>query len=371
MRYILFFSFIFSFFYGYTQNDTTAIDRYGDKYTKNDSSINKQYEEISNLEKGKKQFKFDIKQLKSKKDSLQSELTKIKGNINKKIILEQEIVEIEKKITAIEKGIAMIDAEIDSLKGKKKAIYSDVDEPEDTQKYDWLYRNDRFKAHWTGIDLGLNNYLNSDYEIINLSSKDAFMQLTPLKSWSIAINFVQKSFQLTSNSGFFTGAGIEWNNYHFENNITLFEDSTGVISDKQIIENQDSEIDFMQNSLNLIYLNVPLFYEFNIPLKKSKKPFLISVGVIGNLRIASKTKQLYDNKKDKKSGDFNLSPVGCEASLRIGYRAVKLFANYNLTAMFKQGEGPELYPFCIGVSLLNAKFWERNFDNCLDFDNCF
>jgi len=99
-----------------------------------------------------------------------------------------------------------------------------------------------------------------------------------------------------------------------------------------------------------------LLLEFQIPVSGHKR-IHISGGVIGGLKIGSHTKVLYkadgSKQKDKINDDFNLSPLRYGVTARIGYRALKLFATYNMTQMFETGQGPELYPVSIGLILAN------------------
>ena len=59
-----------------------------------------------------------------------------------------------------------------------------------------------------------------------------------------------------------------------------------------------------------------------------------------------------DDFKVKAKNDFQVSPYKLEAMLRVGYGKVNLFATYQITELFEEGHGPELYPFTAGVTLV-------------------
>jgi hypothetical protein len=105
------------------------------------------------------------------------------------------------------------------------------------------------------------------------------------------------------------------------------------------------------------YLTVPLLLEFQVPAGRRNKRLFISGGVIGGLKIGSHTKVVYkedgNRKKDKNRGDFNLSPLRYCVTARIGYRALKVFANFYLTPLFQEDTGRELYPFSVGLVFIN------------------
>jgi hypothetical protein len=54
----------------------------------------------------------------------------------------------------------------------------------------------------------------------------------------------------------------------------------------------------------------------------------------------------------KVSDDFNLNPIRLDATASIGYGIINLFASYSLTPLFKDKEGPKMYPVTGGIYLL-------------------
>ena len=96
--------------------------------------------------------------------------------------------------------------------------------------------------------------------------------------------------------------------------------------------------------------------EFQVPA--GGKKFFISGGVIGGVKLASKTKVIYfengDKKKDKAKDDFNISALRYGFTARIGYKKLNLYGNYYPMALFEDGGGlvggDNLYPFSIGLS---------------------
>jgi hypothetical protein len=38
--------------------------------------------------------------------------------------------------------------------------------------------------------------------------------------------------------------------------------------------------------------------------------------------------------------------------VRIGYGNLDLYASYALTSMFQKNEGPQLYPFSVGITII-------------------
>jgi hypothetical protein len=107
--------------------------------------------------------------------------------------------------------------------------------------------------------------------------------------------------------------------------------------------------------LKASYVTVPLLLQFNTS-KIHNKSFHIAVGAQVAVKLGSRTKQVYavdgDKKRDIYKSSYNLNPFQYGLTARVGYGKVNVFANYNLSEVFKSGKGPELYPFQIGVTLM-------------------
>ncbi len=234
--------------------------------------------------------------------------------------------------------------------GKKKFIIIDDDnnnqiffENEDFDK------PHKFKGHFSGVDIGINNYFTSDFST-SLPANEEYMNLNTGKSWGININFLQQNIGLVNNNiGLVTGLGLEFNNYRFDNNqLVLSGDSTVLYAYTETQRNYE------KNKLVTTYLTVPIMMEFQVPVGEKKKPVYLSVGATGSVKLGSHIK-LKDNSghKEKNRDDYNLSPLRYGLTARIGYRCLNFFANYSLQPMFEKDKGPELYPFTIGISLVD------------------
>jgi len=210
-----------------------------------------------------------------------------------------------------------------------------------------------FNGHWKGLELGMNNYLTSDYSLA-LPAEAQFMELNTGKSWCVNLNMLQYDIGFgTDKVGLVTGMGLEFNNYRFDGENSIVKDP---VTNEIVSLNYGATTYIEKTKLTTSYLTVPLLLELQIPVSGHKR-IHISGGIIGGLKIGSHTKVLYkadgNKQKDKISDDFNLSPLRYGLTARIGYRALKIFATYNLTPLFETGQGPELYPVSIGFILAN------------------
>jgi len=205
----------------------------------------------------------------------------------------------------------------------------------------------KFKGHWEGIEFGFNAFDKPNYSIYSGADKD-FMSLNQGKSLEFDFNFYELNIGLCKNYvGLVSGMGLSFNNYRFENPYTL---KKGQLMTEPVSLNPDN---LSKTKLAITYLNVPLLLEFQIPVNHNEGRLFVNGGIIGGVKIGSHTKVKYGDKKDKDRSGFNLNSFKYEATARVGYKDICLFANYSLTPLFQSGKGPELTPFTIGISFLN------------------
>lgn len=208
----------------------------------------------------------------------------------------------------------------------------------------------KFKGHWAGFELGVNGYVDKDFNI-NVPDEYSYLDLKYEKSIDVNINFFEQNINLINNKfGLVTGLGLRWNNYRFSDNVILSPDSAGIYG------YYDDTRNWKKSKLVVNYLTLPLFFEYQTNRFSKKNSFHIAAGVVAGWRYATHTKQLYfDNgrHKPKQRDDFHLRPFRYDATVRIGWGVINLYATYSMNELFKEGRGPELYPFAVGITFLN------------------
>ncbi len=255
--------------------------------------------------------------------------------------------------------------------GKKRILIiekngsTSIEIPKDDSRYSldsnedgdftFTYRSQSdFTGHWSGLEWGFNGFMTPNHST-NMTGDNKFLELRQGRSWNINLNFLQYSLGFGSDKvGLVTGLGLEFNDYHFRNPITLKVVDGSTVEDNSY--HLDPNINVTKTKLSTIHLTAPLLMEFQIPTGSDEHRIFFSAGVIGGVRIKSHTKIVYDGEskgKDKGKDDFNLSAFRYGFTTRVGYRGLKLFANYYPTPLFEDGKGPEVYPFSVGLVLLS------------------
>lgn len=216
------------------------------------------------------------------------------------------------------------------------------------------YRDNQFIGHWWGVELGVNGFADRNYSLYPAEDRD-FLSTAWFKSNTLHLNLLQHSIGLQSQRntiGIVTGLGLNLQRYSLDNKTSIQLDEKGKVQPLHL------EFDSNQKSiLSIVYLEVPLMAEFQVPFKNNFNRLYCSFGISVGRRLASQTKIKYKEadrtEKLKSPGDYAMRDFKFAGALRIGYSWVNLFATYDLTPLFEDERGPVLYPFSAGIKLIS------------------
>ena len=231
--------------------------------------------------------------------------------------------------------------------GNKKFIVIDDEELkfEDIKKEKKKKHN--FDAHWSGFGLATNWYVDKDFDF-DSPEYHKYLELNRSKSIGVDLDLWDKDFNLWNEKfGFSTGIGFSFQNYRFEDTRVLLGNDRDTIYGYI----KDSSLNADKSKLNLSFLTLPLIFEYQTPL--GDEEVFIGAGAVGGLRIGSKTKIKYSSGSDiKEHKSFHTNPIYYGAVGYIGWGSISLYGRYGLSTLFEKDEGPELYPFSIGLKLI-------------------
>lgn len=261
----------------------------------------------------------------------------------------------------------------DSVKVKvgNRVIIIDEDGDIKTRRY----KENKFNGHWAGFDIGFNGYVTPDLNM-NFPKEEEYLDLRMEKSVVVNLNFFEQNIPLAKNQkwGMITGLGLTFNNYRFMRPTRLSMDSSALVGFL------DQDISIRKSKLTAMYLTLPVLFEFQTAPIYHKNGFHINVGVVIGARLSSHTKTYYNelntefnvtqynpetgqyevaytsvspnDPKEHHYGDWFLQPFKFDATARIGWNFLNFWANYSLNQMFREGKGPELYPWSAGITLV-------------------
>ncbi|MBI3510595.1 MAG: DUF2807 domain-containing protein [Bacteroidetes bacterium] len=208
---------------------------------------------------------------------------------------------------------------------------------------------DKDFKYWQGIDLGVDGYLTSANKL-ELPTGLEYMNLNYAKSYVFGWNLMQKNIHIYRNNvNLGTGLGLTWYHYNFRGSYSLVPNSsyTTAISDS---------LHYLKNRLNMCYVNVPLFLEFNTNNNDASRSFHFGAGMdFGYNIFNNKLKQKYElgghDYKREQRDDYNVNPFRYDIIARVGYGKFTIFGSYALSPLFEKSKGPVVYPFSAGIAL--------------------
>lgn len=269
-------------------------------------------------------------------------------------------------------GIVVTEGD-DSIKVKvgNRVIIIDDDGNVKTRHNKWP----KFNGHWAGVDIGFNGFVTPDFNM-NFPKEYEYLDLRMEKSIAVNLNFFEQNIPLAKNQkwGIITGLGLTFNDYRFQRPTRLSMDSSAL---EGYLYN---DISIRKSKLSMYYLTLPVLFEFQTAPAYHKDGFHINLGVLVSAKLSSHTKVYYNelnsdftlteynpetgqyenvftgvspnDPKEHHYGDWFLQPFKFEATARIGWNFLNFWANYSLNTLFREGKGPELYPWSAGITLL-------------------
>lgn len=206
-----------------------------------------------------------------------------------------------------------------------------------------------FTGHWTGFRLGFMNFAN-------LAPETEAADLNMKHSLCMQFNLMKREINLSkkNNLGIVTGIGLEYQRFRFLDGNTTFHKTDGQTLPTEVKILYPDAREIRKSSFKNLYLTVPVLFEVQTPqsLVRPKRMFF-SCGIIGGIRMHTKTKIVYQNDqsetaKKKEKGNFNMVPVKADAVAQIGFRNVSLWGSYTLTHLFRNSRIPNLHVYTVG-----------------------
>ena len=219
---------------------------------------------------------------------------------------------------------------------------SKADGPKDRRP---VKKNLLFDANWNGFEAGLNMLFNTPADVVNTNNGAQGMEIRPLRSWYFGFNIadVGVAFDRRHRVGLFTGVGLGWNNFSWNNNIKIEYNPDNVVYTLVPIE---SEQVVKNSKYGALFLQMPLMLEV-----RPTRSMYIDAGVTGGLRIAQWNRvKLEDGTQSKRYYGASINQFKLDASLRVGGENIGFCANYALLPIFDMSNA-KVRPINFGFSI--------------------
>lgn len=225
----------------------------------------------------------------------------------------------------------------------------------------------------TAISKRQVNKTKKDWSKLNLSNRsdDHFMLQFGADTWTgtndsvspkgfsrffNAYVMLDKPFRSNPKFSVGLGAGIGSSNIFFQNTYVDITSLTGKLPFRRV----DTTNHFKKFKLTTIYVEAPIELRFCSNPEETSTAIKAALGVkIGTmLKAYTKGKSLVDkngNKVnefvEKQSSKRFFNGTRLSATARIGYGIFSLYGSYQITALLKDGAGPDVRPYSIGISI--------------------
>lgn len=213
------------------------------------------------------------------------------------------------------------------------------------KSYNKTYNGLLFDAHWNGFQTGLNMLFGMPIDGMNPNNGAQGLELRPLRSWYFGFNIadVGIAFNKRHTVGVFTGVGIGWNNFSWNNKVTVEYDPDQKVYKQVPI---DTEQIVKNTKHGVLYLEMPLMIEV-----RPTRRMYIEAGVTGGLRIAQWNRvKLADGTQNKHYYSSPINRFKLDASLRVGTNDIGFFASYGLLPVFNMTNA-KVHPLSFGFSI--------------------
>lgn len=208
-----------------------------------------------------------------------------------------------------------------------------------------------------------------DFKKIDLSKRtaDHLMMQFGMANWADKGSLNVRGYNKTFNAYFLfdfpfksdprisvaIGPGIGSDNIYFKETIIDIKSKTGVVFTKD-----NTTIKYKKNKLSTSYLEVPLEMRFSTKPGDMNKGLKLALGIKVGTLLDAKVKSKVDLDQNQVGGYiqkirdkkyFNSTRFALIG--RAGFGNISIFGSYTVTDFFKQGFGPNVHPYSIGLCL--------------------
>ena len=209
----------------------------------------------------------------------------------------------------------------------------------------------KYDAHWAGFDIGMGTLLNDNQSLY------PYWNATQINLSTYAFNLFEYKLPLAKQFlGLTTGLGFNVNSIamnQYDPVHTTGVNSSGAGPDT-VFAVINNTFEYRRNNLNFVTFTVPLLIEV-CSKKETKNSFYLDLGAVGYFNFGRSWETAGklsngDRFQHQVNGRFQMARLGAYATVRTGFDHYGLFANYNLTPLFKKEATGLVYPLTFGVT---------------------
>jgi hypothetical protein len=210
----------------------------------------------------------------------------------------------------------------------------------------------------------------SDIDLSNRSN-DHFLIQFGMDGWATNVDSVEpsgfsrhfnayfmldKPFKTNPHLSVGLGAGISSSNIFFSNKMVDLKSTAARLP----FTNVESSDHFKKFKLTTVYAEAPVELRYNSDPENSNKSFKVALGAkIGTMINAHTKGKTLQNASNQTIGDYTskinskkfFNTTRLSAMARVGFGIVSIHGAYQITSLLKDGVGPEIRPYSIGLTI--------------------
>ncbi len=157
-----------------------------------------------------------------------------------------------------------------------------------------------------------------------------------------------------SNFSFAAGIGISNSNIYFDNQLAILNSNSSSIRFQNVDTATGQDL-YKKSKLSTTYLEAPFELRFFANKENRNRGFKAAIGMHVGLLVGAHSKN-----KNTVSGPSVVEKVNSKRYMqtwkfaptaRIGWGNFSVFGSYNLSPTFNNGEGPEVFPYAVGITI--------------------
>lgn len=196
-------------------------------------------------------------------------------------------------------------------------------------------------GHIGFIEVGLNTLPSPDYSMYAggpYPFAESFLQLDHGRSLQWAFCLTDFSIKLAPYGIIALTSGVQmlWNNYVFSNPVTLVREEDRVLP-------EELSGNFRKSKISTFGFRIPVILELNFPQK-----IFVAGGIYGGVNLDTRTRV---RNPRQITNNPHIKAFYYGATLRLGYDSFFVYGNCDLSPLFLDNRGPEVFPGTIGFGL--------------------
>jgi hypothetical protein len=156
-----------------------------------------------------------------------------------------------------------------------------------------------------------------------------------------------------SNFSFAAGIGISTSNIYFKDQKIVMNSNSNSVTFQNVDTNGTDF--YKKNKLNTVYLEAPFELRFFGNKENRNRGFKAAIGMRVGLLLGAHSKDKHTLAGpaivEKVSTKRYIQTWRFAPTARIGWGNFSVYGSYNLSPLFNNGQGPEVYPYSIGISI--------------------